>query len=180
MATACTAVHLRTGDTSAASLVEGWFQHHRVRYVDHADAYECCVHLLRHSDAPPDLVFVGVDWLTSDETQILHYVRDVWPGAILVVYGDAGTGGDAGDSPLTVVLSSRSALRDFLAEGPAGLRQRLLSGESAREDGQPMSAPAADVRKPDSARPAAGRARYFSAGSASEAISGHEAEGSHS
>ena len=99
------ALHLRTGETTAAEAISSWLRQYRVGGTDFSDAFEACVYLLEQSEQAPDLAFVGTDWLTPDEFPIIRYIHETWPGAGVIVYGDGGELPPRGEWSSAVALS---------------------------------------------------------------------------
>ena len=119
------ALHLRTGETSAAEAISSWLRQHRVGGTDFSDAYEACVYLLEQSEETPDLAFVGTDWLTPDEFPIIRYIHETWPGVGVIIYGDGGELPPQESGALMWRCGSVDALRQVLADSPANVLQRL-------------------------------------------------------
>ena len=147
MATVQTAVHLRTGEPSAAEAIDAWLRRHGVGGTDFGDAYEICTYLVQQSSQVPDLAFVGTDWLAREEFAIVGYIRATWPGVGLVVYSSNGEAPPCESGPLVRVCRAPDALKRLLTDSPQLLLRRLR--EQAGEDlsrGPELSAENAAVR----------------------------------
>ena len=120
-----TAIHLRTGEAGVSDLVDAWLQQHEIHGPVFANAFDTCVYLLEESDKVPDLAFVGADWLSPDEGDIVHYLRETWPSLGIVVYagGTVTVGCEPGG--LTQFCHSRGALRQLLEYSPEQLLRVL-------------------------------------------------------
>ena len=139
------ALHLRTGETTAAEAISSWLRHYRVGGTDFSDAFEACVYLLEQSEQTPDLAFVGTDWLTPDEFPIIRYIHETWPGVGVIVYGDGGELPPQESGALLWRCRSVDALRQLLAESPSVLLQRLRQRNGDDVAPLPKSEPEASV-----------------------------------
>jgi hypothetical protein len=125
-------IHLCTGDRAIDGAIAGWLDRHGVDVVACADPYEACAFALTQPDPMPDLAFIGADWLAPDETAIIHYFRQVWPGLALVIYGSTPATSAFQDSMLTFVCRSASALRRVLEDHPDHLLERFPDASRPR------------------------------------------------
>ena len=119
------AIHLRTGQRARVEAVDTWLARHEVPVAAFDDAYDACVHLLLHCADIPDLAVVGVDWLTPDEFQILAYIRQTWPHAVIVVYGGEGELPGFDLLPLTQAYARDGGIQTMLADTPEEIVRRL-------------------------------------------------------
>jgi hypothetical protein len=135
------ALHIRTGDPALGAPLDDWLRAHQVEIAHCDDALDACAHLLMHGDALPDLALIGTDRLASDELSILRYLREVWPGVAILLYGHETAVAWADPSGLSRRSGSRAAMRELLAGTPADLL------ESIRMSSQ--GSPVASRREPE-------------------------------
>lgn len=119
------AIHLRTADRGADDAIAAWLHRHDVEVVDCADAFDACVAALTSPHEAPDLALAGVDWISPNESAVLGYLRETWPGIIIVIHGASAATAGYPSSPLTLVCRTGDALREVLASPPGALRARL-------------------------------------------------------
>ncbi len=118
------AVHLRTGPRASVETIDAWLREHGLEVAAFDDAYASCAYLLTCYEQIPDLVFVGSDWLSGDELAIVSYVRQTWPRAGIIIYGDSEM--PASELvPLVLSCRGRTELGALLAAGPDELVRRL-------------------------------------------------------
>ncbi len=139
-----TVLHLATADHASTAQVDAWLQRYSASVLRCADAFDACLNLIRSPEHVPDLVLLGADYLLTDELNIFDYLRETWPSAIVVVYGDAErcarltTGRDA-----ELYTPPRAAIDP--AQSPAALleqaRQSLRGGDGVRLRVRPTDAP---------------------------------------
>ena len=120
-----TAIHLRTGEADVSDLVDDWLQQYEIHGPIFANAFDTCVYLLQESDKVPDLAFVGVDWLSPDEGDIVHYLRETWPALGIVVYAGGTDTFGCELKGLTQFCPSQVALQQLLEHSPEQLLQVL-------------------------------------------------------
>lgn len=80
-------VHVRTGEPGAGAEIDDWIRRQPARAEAFDDALDACLHVARSRDRPPLLVWVGADWLSPHEDDLLHYIALGWPGTPTVLYG---------------------------------------------------------------------------------------------
>lgn len=107
-------VHLCMGDRAWQNCVDRWLEAAGVVVSRFDDAYSLCAHLRQDSRPAPDAVAVGVDWLNRCELQVVKYVRQSWPGAVIIVYGTPQAPLDCATWDRLVVCSSRVQLDALL------------------------------------------------------------------
>lgn len=136
------AIHVRTGPPSSADALDQWLAGHGVEIVALDNAYDACVHLLKHYDQVADLALVGTTWLGEQEFRILHYIRETWPRVGVVIYGSANTTPAVEWVPLTMTCPGEAAVRELVTQTPTSLLHRLTDearvafGQSARPIGE--------------------------------------------
>lgn len=110
-------LHLSTAERSASADVSAWAEAcGDAEVMVCGDAFDACVQALQPS-ASYDLIFVGTDRLAVDEFVVVRYLRESFPKAVLILYGqDAGLV-EYSVMPLTAVYRSRAALGELLARG---------------------------------------------------------------
>ncbi len=79
-------MHLRTSQDADAQAVERWLSQHDLHSNVCRDAFELCARALRQPEIMPDLVLVGLDWLSPDDLAVCDHVSDTWPAAVVVGY----------------------------------------------------------------------------------------------
>lgn len=130
-----TVLHLATADHASTAQVDAWLQRYSTSVSRCSDVFDACLNLIRSPEHVPDLVLLGADYLLTDELNIFDYLRETWPSAIVVVYGDAERCARLTAGRDTDVYTPPRAALD-LAQSPAALleqaRQALRGGESAR------------------------------------------------
>ena len=136
------AIHVRTGEPSAAEAIEGWLRAHDVESVVFFDVYDACVYLLQHNERVPDLVFVGTDWLAPDELSIIRFIRETWPGAGIVAYSSSDEAPPVPAAPPTCVCRTPAALLQFMTEPPAQALRRLRAQAAPEAARVPSPQPA--------------------------------------
>lgn len=119
------AFHLRGGQRVMVERIDAWLAEHGFEVAGCADALDACTHLLRNTEQQPDLVFIGSDWFAPEDYEIVGYVREAWPTAGIVVYGQALDPQPFAAPDLCVYCASRSALRNLLDKTPEGLLKLL-------------------------------------------------------
>lgn len=153
------AIHLRTGEPSAAEAVEAWLHDHQVDSTLFLDAYDACVYLLQHSDQVPDLAFVGIDWLAPDELSIIRLIRETWPGSGIVVYASTDEAPPFQPAPPACICRTPAALLQLMTEPPAQVVRRLReqAALAAAHTPEPQTAgtPARTPRKSPDPKPSA-------------------------
>ncbi|MBI5865754.1 MAG: hypothetical protein HZB38_14845 [Planctomycetes bacterium] len=125
--------HVRTGECTLTARVAAWVAAHVASCAEANDPYAACAHLLTRPDDVPDLILVGLDWLAEDEIALLGYLRETWPGAVLVGYSQAPTRCIAVHDPLTRFVQTSDELDGMLAKTPAEFARacrRAVSAES--------------------------------------------------
>jgi hypothetical protein len=103
--------------------VDNWLERHGVERVCCADVLDACAVILKSSAFVPDLAFVGVDRLTTDDLAIIKYLRETWPAIAIVLYGEHAELNSSPRATRTLVCPSRAALDEILAAPP----DRLLA-----------------------------------------------------
>jgi hypothetical protein len=124
------AIHVRTGPSARVEALDAWLARHQVEVTPFDDVYAACVHLLKHYEHIPDLVFVGADWLSRDELSIVSYVRQTWSRSGIIVYSDHPETPLFDFLPFVLTCRGDAAIRELLAATPADLVRRL--GEQLR------------------------------------------------
>ena len=119
------AIHIRTADRGADDAIAEWLHRHEIDVIDCADAFDACVAALDSPHDAPELALAGVDWISPNESAVLGYLRETWPGIIIVVHGGSTAAVGYPASALTLVCRTGDALRELLASPPAALRARL-------------------------------------------------------
>lgn len=117
--------HIRTGQRAAIDTIDGWLQEHCVQVAPFFNVYDACVHLLRHYDQIPDLVFLGADWLARDEFGIVRLVRETWPRVAIIVYGQTPETPSFDYAPLMCTCRSLDELHTLISDSPSALLRRL-------------------------------------------------------
>ncbi len=112
---------MRTGDRATDGAIARWLQDHGVEVTHCADSYEACVVALSQDGPPPDVAFIGADWLAPDETAIIAYFHESWPELPIVVHGSARATSGFHSSKQTRVCRSPEVLRHMLADSPDAL-----------------------------------------------------------
>jgi hypothetical protein len=140
------ALHVRTGAPALSARVANWFSDHNVQATSCDDAFDAVTHLIQHPDAIPDLVLIGLDWLTDDDFTLLAYIHDTWPAAAVITYVQESLHRSAEPQTPTVVCQSPEELSVLLSNPPAAV---LGAVQAARlRDPDLRTPPAAPLEKP--------------------------------
>jgi len=154
------AIHVRTGPAALTAEVDQWLTRHGVANRAFDDAYAACAHLLLHFDQVPDLALVAVDALRPDELELVGFIRQTWPRAGIIVYGELAGAGLADGLSRTMSCRSPAALQRLLAESPSDVLRRLSAGDPPAEQGVlPRPVPAGGARGPTADVPMPGLPR---------------------
>ncbi len=169
MAGALSALHIVGGDASSAQRIDRWLGDNGVAVERCGDVYRACVRLLRGPALVPELVVIGIDWLSPAQREICGYVRETWPASVQLRYGHEAAPQRPDALPLSyycrvpdglatlvaarpdqwiAAIRSRAALTfpDF-ADGIAdrmragGIEREWIAATSARESAPPARAP---------------------------------------
>ncbi len=127
-------IHLRTGDAAIDDRIAAWLRRHAATVVECADAFEACVVAIKHRQPPPQLAFIGADWLAPDEFSILGYLRETWPTIGIVVTGSPRVIATFPASPRTHICRSEAMLQQMFASTPAVLYEQLAGGVPHLDD----------------------------------------------
>ena len=119
------AIHIRTGQRAHVEAVDAWLLEHQVPVTAFADAYGACVHLLLRYSEVPELAVVGLDWLTSDEMNIVAYIRQTWPQTAIVIYGGDGPQPAFDVLPLTQTYTQAGGLQALVSAPPLEIVRKL-------------------------------------------------------
>lgn len=125
------AVHVCTGERALAARVEAWLAANGVVVQCVDNAFETCVLLSRKLGDPPNLVIVGLDWLSDDELALLSYIRDTWTNAVLVAYADDRSRQIILRDPMTCVCCEPAQLASLMSGTVADLLNRFQDKKSA-------------------------------------------------
>ncbi|HMQ15959.1 MAG TPA: hypothetical protein PKC49_08300 [Phycisphaerae bacterium] len=164
------AVVVRTGQREQSDHICRVLRDAGVNPVECLDALEACLHLLRNPQPSPEAVFIGVDWLTREDQALAGYVRQTWPGVLIVLHGEGCDAVPAAGRP-TILCRTTAELARTLASAPEGLavigREQLGGGAQRLSAGHATRGPAIDMAAPvecdPSARPAAADAATHAA-----------------
>ncbi|MCA9243547.1 MAG: hypothetical protein KDA32_06310 [Phycisphaerales bacterium] len=108
------AVLARTGEFSSNTSLAKWLRRSGIDLIEVPDAVSLCAAACTRLEAP-DLAVIGSDWIQQNERQVVDYVRQAWPDAIILVHGrDA----DAYCGRSTMTIDSPAKLQRLLATAP--------------------------------------------------------------
>lgn len=138
-------VHLCTGDLAWQNCLDRWLDAAGVVVSRFENAYSLCAHMLQNRNQAPDAVALGVDWLNCYELQIVKYVRQSWPRAVIIVYGTPQAPVDHATLDRLIVCSSRAQLDALLKRR----MQDVLAGFQARAPRAVVGVSDGRITRPD-------------------------------
>jgi hypothetical protein len=138
-------LHIRTGNAAFARRLDTWLERYGAHWTGLDDAFDACVHLIRHYSDPPDLILIGADWLAPDETVLFRFCRETWPSAAILAYAESPSAAShlrrvtephakcLSDTELQVVLGEApvSAAERIRREAASVVRRTLAADTSA-------------------------------------------------
>lgn len=119
------AIHVRTGEHALAARIERWLTANQVATRQAKDAFDACVVLAEKSQAAPEIVIVGLDWLADDELGLLNLVRETWHNCVLIAYSDDRSRLPVLRDPLALVCCDPAQLTALLAGTTAAFLKRM-------------------------------------------------------
>jgi hypothetical protein len=127
-------LHLRTADRGVDDAIAAWLRRHDVEVIECADAFDACVAALESPQTAPDILIAGVDWLSPSESSVLGYLRETWPGIIMLIHGGSNAAAVYPAAARTLICRTDAELRQVLASPPAALRDHLKESKRIPEN----------------------------------------------
>jgi len=111
------AIVIRTGQRAESDLVCARLSAAGVKVIECADAIDACVHILRFPDPAPHVVFIGTEWLSREDYALMGYLRQTWPGVLVVLHGEGYDTIPLDRSGPTAVCPTLADLKQLLSGG---------------------------------------------------------------